>query len=87
MCALENGIQPESIPFALQSIFYKLQYSDSMVTTTELTKSLGMSKEYVLVHQDVEEHILSFFDKLRDSMKVWHLQDLSIHICACLMIV
>jgi len=69
MCAVENDMQPESILLALQSIFYKLQYGDSKVTTTELTESLGLSKEYVLEHQDVEEHILSFLDKLRDSMK------------------
>ena len=37
-----DGEDPESsIPLALQRIFYKLQHSDSSVSTKQLTKSFG----------------------------------------------
>ncbi|KAL2945550.1 Ubiquitin carboxyl-terminal hydrolase 12 [Bienertia sinuspersici] len=41
MPTTENDIPSASIPLALQSLFYKLQYSDSSVATKELTKSFG----------------------------------------------
>jgi ubiquitin carboxyl-terminal hydrolase 7 len=31
----------KSIPLAMQRIFYKLQYSDTSVSTKQLTKSFG----------------------------------------------
>ena len=37
-----DGEDPEnSIPLSLQRIFYKLQYSDTSVSTKQLTKSFG----------------------------------------------
>ncbi|KAK9170217.1 hypothetical protein Syun_002357 [Stephania yunnanensis] len=41
MPTTENDMPSGSIPLALQSLFYKLQYSDSSVATKELTKSFG----------------------------------------------
>ena len=39
MPTTENDIPSGSIPLALQSLSYKLQYSDSSIATKELTKS------------------------------------------------
>ena len=39
MPTIENDIPSGSIPLALQSLSYKLQYSDSSIATKELTKS------------------------------------------------
>ena len=42
---IAEGADPEnSIPLALQHLFYKLQHSDRSVSTLQLTKSMGMSE-------------------------------------------
>ncbi|GFS45976.1 ubiquitin-specific protease 12 [Actinidia rufa] len=41
MPTTENDMPSGSIPLALQSLFYKLQYNDTSVATKELTKSFG----------------------------------------------
>ncbi|RZC90859.1 hypothetical protein C5167_028693 [Papaver somniferum] len=56
---------PTSIPLALQSLFYKLQYSDNCVATKELTESFrGDTYDH-----DVQELNRVLCEKLEDKMK------------------
>ncbi|XP_031385521.1 ubiquitin carboxyl-terminal hydrolase 13-like isoform X2 [Punica granatum] len=58
-----------SIPLALQSLFYKLQYSDSSVATKELTKSFGWDTYDSFMQHDVQELNRVLCEKLEDKMK------------------
>ncbi|CAH9125061.1 unnamed protein product [Cuscuta epithymum] len=55
MPTTENGIFSGSISLALQSLFYKLQYSDTSVATKELTKSFGWDTHESFMQHDVQE--------------------------------
>ena len=59
----------ESIPLALQRIFYKLQYSDTSVSTKELTKSFGWDTYDTFMQHDVQELNRVLVDKLEEKMK------------------
>ncbi|AQK39721.1 Ubiquitin carboxyl-terminal hydrolase 13 [Zea mays] len=55
MPTTENDMPSGSIPLALQSLFYKLQYSDNSVATKELTKSFGWDTYDSFMQHDVQE--------------------------------
>mmetsp|Transcript_31351 Transcript_31351/g.95869 ORF Transcript_31351/g.95869 Transcript_31351/m.95869 type:complete len:1166 (-) Transcript_31351:845-4342(-) len=59
----------KSIPLALQRIFYKLQYSDTSVSTKQLTKSFGWDTYDTFMQHDVQELNRVLVDKLEEKMK------------------
>uniref|UniRef100_A0A7N0V5G9 ubiquitinyl hydrolase 1 n=1 Tax=Kalanchoe fedtschenkoi TaxID=63787 RepID=A0A7N0V5G9_KALFE len=69
MPTTENDIPTGSIPLALQSLFYKLQYNDSSVATKELTKSFGWDTYDSFMQHDVQELNRVLCEKLEDKMK------------------
>ncbi|XP_052184998.1 ubiquitin C-terminal hydrolase 13-like isoform X2 [Diospyros lotus] len=69
MPTTENDIPSASIPLALQSLFYKLQYSDSSVATKDLTKSFGWDTYDSFMQHDVQELNRVLCEKLEDKMK------------------
>ncbi|XP_019461341.1 PREDICTED: ubiquitin carboxyl-terminal hydrolase 12-like isoform X2 [Lupinus angustifolius] len=69
MPTTENDMPSGSIPLALQSLFYKLQYSDSSVATKELTKSFGWDTYDSFTQHDVQELNRVLCEKLEDKMK------------------
>ncbi|XP_011032955.1 PREDICTED: ubiquitin carboxyl-terminal hydrolase 12-like isoform X1 [Populus euphratica] len=69
MPTTENDIPSGSIPLALQSLFYKLQYSDTSVATKELTKSFGWDTYDSFMQHDVQELNRVLCEKLEDKMK------------------
>ncbi|KAK8953543.1 Ubiquitin carboxyl-terminal hydrolase 13 [Platanthera guangdongensis] len=69
MPTTENDIPSTSIPLALQSLFYKLQYSASSVSTKELTKSFGWDTYDSFMQHDVQELNRVLCEKLEDKMK------------------
>lgn len=70
MPTTENDNPSGSIPLALQSLFYKLQYSDTSVSTKELTKSFGWDTYDSFMQHDVQELNRVLCEKLEDKMKV-----------------
>lgn len=73
MPTTENDMPSGSIPLALQSLFYKLQYSDNSVATKELTKSFGWDTYDSFMQHDVQELNRVLCEKLEDKMKVMNL--------------
>ncbi len=71
MPTTENDMPSNSIPLALQSLFYKLQYSDMSVSTKDLTKSFGWDTYDSFMQHDVQELNRVLCEKLEDKMKVW----------------
>lgn len=71
MPTTENDMPSGSIPLALQSLFYKLQYNESSVATKELTKSFGWDTYDSFMQHDVQELNRVLCEKLEDKMKVW----------------
>ncbi|KAG2683200.1 hypothetical protein I3760_10G021700 [Carya illinoinensis] len=69
MPTTENDMPSGSIPLALQSLFYKLQYNDSSVATKELTKSFGWDTYDSFMQHDVQELNRVLCEKLEDKMK------------------
>ncbi|XP_047317726.1 ubiquitin C-terminal hydrolase 12-like isoform X2 [Impatiens glandulifera] len=69
MPTTENDSPSASIPLALQSLFYKLQYADSSVATKELTKSFGWDTYDSFMQHDVQELNRVLCEKLEDKMK------------------
>ncbi|GAB4824573.1 CSN-associated deubiquitinating enzyme Ubp12 [Ancistrocladus abbreviatus] len=69
MPTTENDMPTASIPLALQSLFYKLQYSESSVATKELTKSFGWDTYDAFMQHDVQELNRVLCEKLEDKMK------------------
>ncbi|KAH7541842.1 hypothetical protein FEM48_Zijuj02G0010400 [Ziziphus jujuba var. spinosa] len=69
MPTTENDLPSASIPLALQSLFYKLQYSDNSVATKELTKSFGWDTYDSFMQHDVQELNRVLSEKLEDKMK------------------
>jgi len=70
MPTTENDLPSRSIPLALQSLFYKLQYSETSVATKELTKSFGWDTHDSFMQHDVQELNRVLCEKLEDKMKV-----------------
>ncbi|KAK4778356.1 hypothetical protein SAY87_018543 [Trapa incisa] len=69
MPTTENDMPTGSIPLALQSLFYKLQYSETSVATKELTKSFGWDTYDSFMQHDVQELNRVLSEKLEDKMK------------------
>ncbi|KAK1397329.1 Ubiquitinyl hydrolase 1 [Heracleum sosnowskyi] len=69
MPTTENDMPSGSIPLALQSLFYKLQYNDTSVATKELTKSFGWDTYDSFMQHDVQELNRVLSEKLEDKMK------------------
>ncbi|KAJ7569840.1 hypothetical protein O6H91_01G097400 [Diphasiastrum complanatum] len=69
MPTTENDVPSNSIPLALQSLFYKLQYSDTSVATKDLTKSFGWDTYDSFMQHDVQELNRVLSEKLEDKMK------------------
>jgi ubiquitin carboxyl-terminal hydrolase 7 len=84
MPTTENDMPSNSIPLALQSLFYKIQYSDTSVATKDLTKSFGWDTYDSFMQHDVQELNRVLCEKLEDKMKVWMpfmLWDTCYHVC------
>eukprot|EP01133_Synstelium_polycarpum_P016790 gene16790-19968_t len=65
-----ESIDPnESIPLALQRVFYKLQFGSVAVSTKELTKSFGWGTHDIFTQHDVQELNRVLCDNLNDKMK------------------
>ncbi|XVE75807.1 hypothetical protein DITRI_Ditri12bG0121700 [Diplodiscus trichospermus] len=69
MPTTENDMPTGSIPLALQSLFYKLQYNDTSVATKGLTKSFGWDTYDSFMQHDVQELNRVLCEKLEDKMK------------------
>ncbi|XP_020087505.1 ubiquitin carboxyl-terminal hydrolase 12-like isoform X1 [Ananas comosus] len=69
MPTTENDMPSGSIPLALQSLFYKLQYSENSVSTKDLTKSFGWDTHDSFMQHDVQELNRVLSEKLEDKMK------------------
>ena len=65
-----EGDNLDSVPLALQRVFYLLQTSDQPVSTTELTKSFGWKGFDSFLQHDVQEFNRVLQDKLEGKMKV-----------------
>ncbi|KAI5451946.1 ubiquitin-specific protease ubp15 [Naganishia albida] len=65
----ENDVPTESLPLALQRVFYHLQTSDQPVGTSELTKSFGWKSADSFMQHDVQEFNRILQDKLENKMK------------------
>jgi ubiquitin carboxyl-terminal hydrolase 7 len=59
----------ESIPLALQRLFYNLHHSNDPVGTSELTRSFGWTSDEALTQHDVQEFCRKLFEKLEIKMK------------------
>lgn len=64
-----NDMPSASIALALQSLFYKLQYSDNSVATKDLTKSFGWDTYDAFLQHDVQELNRVLCEKLEEKMK------------------
>ncbi len=65
-----NDDQPNaSIPLALQRLFYRLQFLNAPVSTTELTNSFGWGTRDVFMQHDVQELNRVLQDKIEEKMK------------------
>ncbi|XP_061713282.1 ubiquitin carboxyl-terminal hydrolase 7-like isoform X1 [Cydia pomonella] len=58
-----------SVAFALQRVFYDLQFSDKPVATKKLTKSFGWETLDSFMQHDVQEFLRVLLDKLENKMK------------------
>lgn len=65
----ENDSPTNSIPLALQRIFYNLEYSNDAVSTNELTKSFGWDAMDSFMQHDVQEFNRVLQDSLETKMK------------------
>ncbi|CAO3672198.1 unnamed protein product [Umbelopsis vinacea] len=65
----ENDEPTKSVALALQRVFYNLQYQDSPVGTTELTKSFGWDSLEAFNQHDVQEFNRVLQDNLEVKMK------------------
>ena len=65
-----NDDQPNaSIPLALQRLFYRLQFLNAPVSTTELTASFGWGTKDVFMQHDVQELNRVLQDKIEEKMR------------------
>ncbi|PWA90491.1 ubiquitin-specific protease 13 [Artemisia annua] len=72
-----------TIPLALQSIFYKLQYGDTSVSTKELTTSFGWGAQESFIQHDVQELNRTLCEKLEEKMKGTVVDDLQLDVKGC----
>jgi hypothetical protein len=65
-----NDDQPNaSIPLALQRLFFRLQFLNAPVSTTELTNSFGWGTRDVFMQHDVQELNRVLQDRIEEKMK------------------
>ncbi|KAI3832349.1 hypothetical protein MKX03_010806 [Papaver bracteatum] len=69
MLPTEYDIPSGSIPLALHTIFYKLQYSDNSVATKELTRYFVCDVYDSFLQHDVQELNWVLSENLEDKMK------------------
>ncbi|KAG1662438.1 hypothetical protein FOA52_004019 [Chlamydomonas sp. UWO 241] len=65
----ENDEASKSLPLALQSLFYKLQYSRTHVSTKDLTKSFGWGTYDAFMQHDIQELSRVLCEKLEEKMR------------------
>ncbi|OUM70453.1 hypothetical protein PIROE2DRAFT_68396 [Piromyces sp. E2] len=65
----ENETPANSVPLALQRVFYNLQYSNQSVDTRELTKSFGWDTMESFTQHDIQEFNRELQDNLENKMK------------------
>lgn len=64
----DDEVPSESIPLALQRVFWRLQYDNKPVDTKELTKSFGWDTMDSFMQHDVQELARVLSDKLEEKM-------------------
>ena len=69
MPTTESDSPHNSIPLALQSIFYKLQFAENAVATKDLTRSFGWDAYDSFMQHDVQELNRVLCEKLEEKMK------------------
>ncbi|KAG0168450.1 hypothetical protein DFQ28_003237 [Apophysomyces sp. BC1034] len=65
----ENDDPNNSVALALQRVFYNLQFTDTPVSTTELTRSFGWTSLDAFMQHDVQEFNRVLQDNLEAKMK------------------
>lgn len=70
MPTAEDADPETSMPLALQSVFYKLQFTDGPVSTKDLTRSFGWDSSDAFQQHDVQELARILCDRLEEKMKV-----------------
>ncbi|ORX47578.1 cysteine proteinase [Piromyces finnis] len=65
----ERDVPVNSVPLALQRVFYNLQYSNQSVDTRELTKSFGWDTMESFTQHDIQEFNRELQDNLENKMK------------------
>jgi len=65
----EKDVPANSVPLALQRVFYNLQYSNQSVDTRELTKSFGWDTIESFTQHDIQEFNRELQDNLETKMK------------------
>ncbi|XP_019853744.1 PREDICTED: ubiquitin carboxyl-terminal hydrolase 7-like isoform X2 [Amphimedon queenslandica] len=71
----ENDDSSRSVAFALQRLFYDLQYSDKVVGTKKLTKSFGWDSIDTFMQHDIQELSRVLLDNMVNKMKGTSVQD------------
>ena len=66
----EDAEPDKSMPLALQSVFYKLQFTQGPVSTKDLTRSFGWDTADAFQQHDVQELNRVLCDRLEEKMKV-----------------
>ncbi|KAK9841636.1 hypothetical protein WJX74_009141 [Apatococcus lobatus] len=69
MMPTDDEVPGKSIPLALQSLFWKLQFGDEPVSTKNLTKSFGWDNYEAFMQHDVQELNRVLVEKLEEKMK------------------
>mmetsp|Transcript_18165 Transcript_18165/g.59352 ORF Transcript_18165/g.59352 Transcript_18165/m.59352 type:complete len:1097 (+) Transcript_18165:86-3376(+) len=69
MPTTENDIPSKSIPLALQTLFYKIQFSEKSVATKDLTRSFGWDTNQSFEQHDVQELNRVMCERLEEKMK------------------
>jgi ubiquitin carboxyl-terminal hydrolase 7 len=69
MMPTENDDAIKSVPFALQRVFYDLQFSDKSVGTKKLTRSFGWETLDTFMQHDVQELCRVLLDNIENKMK------------------
>lgn len=65
----EDADPSASMPLALQSVFYKLQFGQTAVSTQDLTRSFGWDSADAFQQHDVQELNRILCDRLEEKMK------------------
>ncbi len=65
----DNDDTFKSVPFALQRVFYDLQFSEKSVGTKKLTRSFGWETLDTFMQHDVQELCRVLLDNIENKMK------------------